>query len=273
LAELFWRAQQILVYPAMQGQDELLSDDAILAQQKEIAEEITATQKQIGDLEAPQVLLEEYKENNAFHPKIGQIIDLYKGIRRSRKDGSCFYRSFIFAYLEMIKSFPEKVTKATEHATQVKNQLLVFGYPEFTVGDFHESYVDLLKEISKDGGITSDELKEKLRDNSVDMPIVYFTRLVTSASMQQQPDKFEAFCMAMGSSSVKQFCQNNVEPPAANADQLQITALTDSFQVGTRVVYLDGSSGQLNHHDFPDGVEPVIHLLYRPGHYDLLYLK
>ena len=71
---------------------------------------------------------------------------------------------------------------------------------------------------------------------------------------------------------MKQFCQNNVEPPAANADQLQITALTDSFQIGTRVVYLDGNSGKLNHHDFPEGVEPIVHLLYRPGLYDLLYI-
>ena len=121
--------------------------------------------------------------------------------------------------------------------------------------------------------MTSDELKEKLRDSSVDMPIVYFTRLITSASMQLQPDKFEAFCQALGSNSIKQFCQNQVEPPAANADQLQVTALVDSFKIGTRVVYLDGNGGQLNHHDFPEGVQPEIHLLYRPGHYDLLYLK
>jgi len=248
------------------------SDEAILSQQREIEKEVRETQKQIGDLEEPKVLLEEYKDNKVFHPKIEQVISLYKGIRRSRKDGSCFYRSFIFAYLEIIKNSPEKVAKAIEHANQVKNELLVFGYPDFTTGDFHESYVELLNEISKDGGISSDKLKDKLRDNSIDMPIVYFTRLVTSASMQKQPDKFEAFCMAMGSNSVKQFCQNNVEPPAANADQLQITALTDSFQIGTRVVYLDGNSGQLNHHDFPEGVEPIIHLLYRPGHYDLLYI-
>lgn len=249
------------------------SDEAILLQQKEIEKEVRDTQKQIGDLEEPQVLLEEYKENEGFHPKIHQIIGLYKGIRRSRKDGSCFYRSFIFAYVEMIKKFPDKVAKAVEHANQVKTELVALGYPDFTVGDFHETYVDFLNDVSKNGGIPSDKLKEMLRDDSVDMPIVYFARLVTSASMQKQPDKFEAFCLAMGSNSVKQFCQNNVEPAAANADQLQITALTDSFQVGTRVVYLDGSPGHLNHHDFPDGVEPVIHLLYRPGHYDLMYVK
>ena len=61
------------------------------------------------------------------------------------------------------------------------------------------------------------------------------------------------------------------------------------MQVPIRVVYLDRSQGALlaspgeadmaalNHHDFiPDactGAVPRVHVLYRPGHYDILYLK
>ena len=29
--------------------------------------------------------------------------------------------------------------------------------------------------------------------------------------------------------------------------------------------------GQVNEHDFPDGGMAQVHLLYRPGHYDVLY--
>lgn len=66
------------------------------------------------------------------------------------------------------------------------------------------------------------------------------------------------------------------------------------WQVPIRVVYLDGSMGAamaglgydsaaVNHHDFvPDSlaaaavaagepVKPRVHVLYRPGHYDILY--
>jgi ubiquitin thioesterase protein OTUB1 len=63
------------------------------------------------------------------------------------------------------------------------------------------------------------------------------------------------------------------------------------MQVPVRVVYLDrsgaevfGSSGsqdalEVNTHDFiPDAcagmtTEPIVHVLYRPGHYDILYKR
>lgn len=44
------------------------------------------------------------------------------------------------------------------------------------------------------------------------------------------------------------------------------------MNVGVRVVYMDRGEGEgVTAHNFPDGIEPTVHLLYRPGHYDLLY--
>lgn len=76
------------------------------------------------------------------------------------------------------------------------------------------------------------------------------------------------------------------------SDHVHITALSDALGVPIRVVYLDRSScdaggTSVNHHDFvptsealpntaPGGSEaskPYITLLYRPGHYDILYCK
>ena len=80
------------------------------------------------------------------------------------------------------------------------------------------------------------------------------------------------------------------------SDHVHITALSDALGVPIRVVYLDRSSCDsggvsVNHHDFvpassgdvpnappPGGsseiiVKPFITLLYRPGHYDILYPK
>ena len=39
-------------------------------------------------------------------------------------------------------------------------------------------------------------------------------------------------------------------------------------------MYLDRGEGDSPiHHDFPEGKTPTLHLLYRPGHYDILYPK
>jgi len=48
--------------------------------------------------------------------------------------------------------------------------------------------------------------------------------------------------------------------------------LTAAVGVGVRVMYLDrGDGATVASHDFPEDKEPVINLLYRPGHYDILY--
>lgn len=87
-----------------------------------------------------------------------------------------------------------------------------------------------------------------------------------------------------------QFCKSAVEPMSEESDHVQIIALSDALGVPIRVVYLDRSSCEnnsinVNHHDFiPTSSEvgnsdvskttnPSITLLYRPGHYDILYPK
>lgn len=76
------------------------------------------------------------------------------------------------------------------------------------------------------------------------------------------------------------------------SDHVHITALSDALGVPIRVVYLDRSSCDkggvsVNHHDFiptsedlssaagsgSEASNPSIALLYRPGHYDILYYK
>lgn len=77
------------------------------------------------------------------------------------------------------------------------------------------------------------------------------------------------------------------------SDHVHITALSDALGVPIRVVYLDRSScdkeggASVNHHDFvpvsddatagtsesSSDTNPSIVLLYRPGHYDILYRK
>lgn len=51
-----------------------------------------------------------------------------------------------------------------------------------------------------------------------------------------------------------------------------ISALCTALNVGVRVEYMDRSEAEgVIAHDFPEGLKPKVYLLYRPGHYDILY--
>ena len=65
-----------------------------------------------------------------------------------------------------------------------------------------------------------------------------------------------------------------VEPMARESDNIHLIALSDASGVCIRIEHLDrsGTDCTVNHHDIPDdGREPMICLLYKPGHYDILY--
>ncbi|KAH0460896.1 hypothetical protein IEQ34_008471 [Dendrobium chrysotoxum] len=133
----------------------------------------------------------------------------------------------------------------------------------------------------------------KVPDN-VCMVVVMFFRFVTSGEIRKRAEFFEPFIAGLTNTSVDQFCKSSVEPMGEECDHVHIIALSDALGVAIRVVYLDRSScdkGALavNHHDFVPtasadessvsldapgkSTEPFVTLLYRPGHYDILYRR
>lgn len=56
------------------------------------------------------------------------------------------------------------------------------------------------------------------------------------------------------------------------SDHIHITALTSALGVPIRVEYMDrGGDDATTAHCFPEESSPKFTLLYRPGHYDILY--
>lgn len=79
-------------------------------------------------------------------------------------------------------------------------------------------------------------------------------------------------CFIEGERTIKEFCHQEVEPMYRESDHIHIIALTLSLGIGVRVQYMDRGEGEsVNAHDFPENKPPLVHLLYRPGHYDILY--
>ncbi|KAL0335896.1 UNVERIFIED_CONTAM: OVARIAN TUMOR DOMAIN-containing deubiquitinating enzyme 1 [Sesamum radiatum] len=215
---------------------------------------------------------------------------------RTRGDGNCFFRSFMFAYLEHILQTQDcaEVDRITANVEQCRKTLLSLGYAEFTFEDFFALFLEQLESVLSGTGasISHDELVQRSRDQSVSDYVVMFFRFITLGEIRKRSEFFEPFVQGLTNTSVEQFCKSSVEPMGEESDHVHITALSDALGVPIRIVYLDRScddkgSVSVNHHDFTpaachitnansgatQAAKPFINLLYRPGHYDILYPK
>ncbi|WAR18637.1 OTUB1-like protein, partial [Mya arenaria] len=156
----------------------------------------------------------------------------------------------------------------TDVARKSKNELVSLGFPEFTIEDFHETFMEVVGKVVKQCSL--EELLETFNDQGLSDYIVVYLRLMVSGYLQKEADFYGSFLE--GDRTMKEFCGQEVEPMGKESDHIHIIALTSSLGVPVRVEYMDrGDSSACNHHDFPEDSAPFITLLYRPGHYDILY--
>lgn len=268
-------------------------DDEILEYQYALRAADAAKMEFVGNKEPLGVLAAEYDMGNpVFKEKVEKLSEIYGAIRRTRGDGNCFFRSFMFSYLEHILETKDEgeVTRVRENIEQCRKTLLNLGYAEFTFEDFLSIFLDQLESVlpCRETSISLETLVERCRDQYISNYVVMFFRFITSGEIRRRAEFFEPFVLGLSNMSVMQFCKASVEPMGEESDHVHIIALSDALGVPVRVVYLDrsnigdGKAAEVNHHDFiPTKVPeekknsaniPVI-LLYRPGHYDILYRK
>ncbi|MQL96572.1 hypothetical protein Taro_029254 [Colocasia esculenta] len=256
-------------------------DDDIMNQQFGIQEEEAEKMPCVGDKEPLTALAAEYQSGSPILlEKIKLLGEQYSAIRRTRGDGNCFFRSFMFSYLEHILEDQDKAELdcIKRNVEECKKTLQDLGYADFTFEDYFESFIELLDSVIQGGEMS--------------------IRFVTTSEIRKRSSFFEPFIMGLadGSGSVDQFCKKSVEPMGEESDHIHIIALSDALGVPIRVVYLDRSSCDtgivnVNHHDFiplnlsesaasgshdfvkVDSAKPFVTLLYRPGHYDIVYPK
>jgi ubiquitin thioesterase protein OTUB1 len=102
-------------------------------------------------------------------------------------------------------------------------------------------------------------------------------RLLTAGYLKKHAELFHPFIEGIFPGlTVEQFCAQEVEPMGKECDQPQIAALTQALEIGVKIEYLDGSTKEneplYSYLCMPDQ-ETSVYLLYRPGHYDILYPK
>ncbi|KAK6180862.1 hypothetical protein SNE40_008838 [Patella caerulea] len=243
-------------------------DDQTCAQQRDIEKAIADEQPLVSDILSFDELKTEYQDDEIFKLKIDDLKGRYKHMRKTRGDGNCFFRAFGFAYLEQLLNNNTDFPRFKEIASKSKDELVALGFPQFTIEDFHETFMEVIEKVEKK--CTNEEFYQLYTDQGISDYFVVYLRLIVSGHLQKEEDFFIHF--VEGGRTVKEFCNQEVEPMHKESDHIHITALTAALGVNIRVEYMDrGDTPKCNQHDFPDGSRPSVYLLYRPSHYDILY--
>ena len=110
---------------------------------------------------------------------------------------------------------------------------------------------------------------------------LFSLRLFGSLEVLRREEEFLPFILgSTTSASAKDFCSKTETSESYDVDHVQIMAIAGALQVRLQIAYLDASAGAaVNVVRIPDGGEsdalppdaPTLHLLYRPGHFDVAY--
>jgi ubiquitin thioesterase protein OTUB1 len=237
----------------------------------------------------------QYAENTPFIQGLVALERKYSAMRQVRGDGNCFYRAFLYSIAEqlLLQQHDTTTTTTTKRAAFIETRLdsnwklvLDTGYDELTLEIFYETTRDFIHNLS-----SAETLHDDLsQENAVSDYSTWFLRVITATHLKRHADRFLPFIINNSSSSdsccldMEQFCARNVEPMNQECDQVQVMALAEAMKCQVTIEYVDGrhEGDNVIAHTFGQEEEEEeeeeegeyhVHLLYRPGHYDILYPK
>ncbi|KAK9507314.1 hypothetical protein O3M35_007199 [Rhynocoris fuscipes] len=249
-------------------------DELIIQQHREIEKEISDKIQLVGPKESLSTLESEYVNDEIYLRKVQALYGKYDSIRRTRPDGNCFFRAFGFAYLEQLISKKEEYESFRDRARKSKDQLIALSFPKFTLEDFHDVFMEVVSVVGRNDKEAREQLYKMFNEQGYSDYVVVYLRLIASAHLQEKQEFYSNFIE--GNRSVIDFCHQEVEPMYKESDHIHIIALCSALNVKVRVKYMDrGEASEVMAHDFPEEETSesniAVHLLYRPGHYDILY--
>ncbi|KAL8794738.1 MAG: hypothetical protein Q9195_002692 [Heterodermia aff. obscurata] len=192
-------------------------------------------------------------------------------------------QALAYGYFEALSRTgdPERIQSEMIRLKSLNNLLNTMGHDPTIYEDFVDETFTLLERTrtevpSLDGGAM---LLSSFNDPNIAAPIITHFRLITSSWMRRNAQHYQNFLL---DSTVDQYCRSRIDPHLVEIENIGIQALVDAVikpaGITLEVTYLDRSiaaNGEANtitwqgEMDYP--TTPTIRLLYRPGHYDILY--
>ena len=239
-----------------------------------IRQEIELTTPLISEELPISILLDDYKSNQEYSSSIKEVTDKYKHIRKVRRDGNCFYRSFIYRIFEYIcmkndKSLYEHIIKKISESKELikKN-----GYDWDFISDFYNIFYmefhHCFNSLEKKGISVREYLDNLFSDKEKGNYLIYFIRFCIAAFLKENSFLYEVYV----DGPFENWITREVEAIDHEADQIQIMACVNYFDIGVKIVYLHPYKNEVM--KFPEDKSDdqiFIIVLFTPGHYDLLY--
>ncbi|SPO00251.1 uncharacterized protein DNG_03096 [Cephalotrichum gorgonifer] len=243
----------------------------------------------VGERISSSAISEEYaKADPIYVEKTLALPNVYSHYRPIQGDGNCGWRAIGFSYFEtLIRSGDRnKVEGEVARITSLNQVLLtVGGYDRFLFEEMVEETVTLLRDIA--ASMSNPQaavaiLTERFNDRDASNAIIYHLRLLAASWLKGDPAPYEPFIPeGLG---IAGYCSDVIQRVDCEIEQLGIMLLVNVLlkPIGfvLEIAYLDRSPGsQVNVYRFPDEANspdappdaPVIYLLFRPDHYDILY--
>ncbi|KAE9976728.1 hypothetical protein EG328_002443 [Venturia inaequalis] len=216
----------------------------------------------VSELLASSAITTEYANADpVYQAKTASIPQIYTQYRTCRGDGHCGWRAVAFSYFEALIRIgdPHKILEEEARLKSLCNILNDAGFEEHLYEDFMGDTIELLRKTSNAGNGSA---------------------LLTSAWMQKYPQNYEHFIEG----PLRSYCQSHIEPAVVEIEHVGMTALIDVLVkpagIAVEITYLDRTEGTTpNVYRFAPEDNPALaqttlvtfRLLYRPGHYDILY--
>lgn len=159
----------------------------------------------------------------------------------------------------------------------------VGNYPYWE--DMAEEMLDHLREVAQN--VSNPQYAHQLNLDKWNEPgtsdsMIYYLRLLAGTFLKNDPDRFDPF--VPDGSGVVGYCAQQIDIPNREIEELGVSALAEILLQPANfileVAMLDRTPGaQVNQFRWPReangqneaNLGPIIYLLYRPGHYDILY--
>lgn len=225
------------------------------------------------------IRIEHLKLLKRFKPEFAQQVEILKeefsSWRKSRGDGNCYYRAVAYSYLEHLCRFGVSTQSLREFYMRIYLQIGDFSLSSW--GDQFDKYficvLIRLKELMTVKEMTGTAVEHLeyiyLADNFFDAGMIRLLKLGVYNYLQTHREEFSDFL-----TKPMEEMQAEVLADGLESEGVVFKVMANVLDAAIMHVMLhDSTMGICKQEFLPNsaGRKPVLTLLLRPGHYDMLY--